>query len=239
MMTSLPWHHVHITITEREAAAHWHEQNSPAKRGQPTKRSENLYCGSNLLQIQSTAVAPVSNDTCIDSIGIGVLNVIESVTNWKSAGGSISVRMDRIALVQDPWGVPFELVERSSVGYTHINIATKTPEQLLDWYESNLGGARVICEWDTDRFVLAYDTMLLTFQQAISPVSSTDERFIDHLGWYTEDLDTTFHRLSANGVHFPVTPRDFGPVRLAFVEDPCGNWIELLEPPDGILRKPT
>jgi hypothetical protein len=71
-----------------------------------------------------------------------------------------------------------------------------------------------------------------------SPISSTGERIIDHLGWYTEDLDTTFHQLSTNSVHFPVLPREFGPVRLAFAEDPCGNWIELLEPPNGIIMKP-
>jgi len=71
-----------------------------------------------------------------------------------------------------------------------------------------------------------------------SPVSSTIERPIDHLGWYTDDLDASFTHLSANGVKFPVKPREFGQVRLAFAEDPGGNWIELLEPPKGIIKKP-
>lgn len=236
-MNRLPWHHVHITLVDREKAARWHEEHTPAKRNQPTKRSENLFYGPNLLQIQSTAVAPEPKDGYIDSIGIGVSNLSELITDWQSAGGSVSFRTQQTARVQDPWGVPFELVEMPRVGYTHINIVTIKPDQLRDWYESNLGGTRMTCEWDDDRLALAYDTILIVFNSATSPVFSTTERSIDHLGWYTNDLDAIFHQLSVNGVKFPVKPRAFGPVRLAFMEDPCGNWIELLEPPNGIITK--
>ena len=238
-MKSLPWHHVHITLTDREAAAKWHEQHSPAKRTQPTKRSENLYCGPNLLQIQSTTVAPEPSDGRIESIGIGVLDVSEAVADWQSAGGSIDGITRHTARVLDPWGIPFELIKSCRIGYTHINIASSEPEQLRNWYESNLGGTRITWRWDEIRLSLEYDTILILFTQAASPVLSTAQRPIDHLGWYTNDLDRTFNQLSAKGIHFPVTPRIFGPVRLAFVEDPCGNWIELLEPPNGIISKPT
>ncbi|MHA2007652.1 MAG: VOC family protein [Promethearchaeota archaeon] len=237
-MNDLPWHHVHVTTSDREATAHWHEKISPVKRGQPTKRSENLYWGPNLLQVQSTKVAPEPREGQIDSIGIGVINLDKAIEDWQSAGGSIDVRKRRIVKVKDPWGVPFELVEMSRVGYTHINITTATPEQLRDWYESNLGGERIMCEWDSTRIILAYDSMLIAFIPIVSPISSIKGRSIDHLGWYTTDLDEVFLRMSKNGIHFPVVPRKFGSVRLAFAEDLSGNWIELLEPPDGIVKKP-
>ncbi|MHA1727495.1 MAG: VOC family protein [Promethearchaeota archaeon] len=236
-MNGLPWHHVHITLKNRKAAARWHEEHTPAKLNQPTKRSENLVYGPNLLQIQSTAVAPKPNDAHIDSIGIGVSNITDAIADWQSAGGSINFHTHQTALVQDPWGVSFELVEMSRTGYTHINITAVKPEQLRDWYESNLGGKRITCEWDNTRLVLSYDTMLIVFNSASIPISSTAERTIDHLGWYTDDLDATFRQLSVNGVNFSVKPRGFGPVRLAFIEDPCGIWIELLEPPNGIITK--
>jgi len=236
-MSSLPWHHVHITITDREAAARWHEQYTLAKRVQPTKRSENLFCGPNLMQIQSESFTPEPRDARIDNIGIGVSNIIETVADWQSAGGSVETLTDQVALVRDPWGVRFELVEKSSVGYTHINIAAKIPQKLCDWYESNIGGTRTTCEWDDTRFALEYDTIQIVFM--MSPITSVSERPIDHLGWYTEDLEADFNRLSSKGVHFPVAPRPFGPVRLAFAEDPSGNWIELLEPPNGVIIKPT
>jgi hypothetical protein len=238
MKIDLPWHHVHVTLTDRETAAHWYEKHTPAKRISPTKRSEQLYSGPNLLQIQSTTVAAEPQDAIIDSIGIGVLNLAKVIADWQSSGGRVKNRTDRTIRVQDPWNVPFELVEGSRVGYTHINIAAKAPEQLCDWYETNLGGERVICEWDKTRLALEYDTMLLTFIEISSPISFTTKHPIDHIGWFTKDLDMTYQRLSSTGVHFPVTPRIFGPVRLAFLEDLCGNWVEILEPPNGIINKP-
>ena len=238
-MKSLPWHHIHVTLADREEAAKWHDQYTPAKRVQPTKRSENLYCGPNLLQIQSKAVAPEPRNGYIESIGIGVLNLNQAISEWKSAGGHINNLTPNTAEVRDPWGVQFELTESLHVGYTHINLAVPEPEKIFSWYEFNLGGSRKTCSWDATRLVLEYDSMLIMFITMETPISSTNERFIDHLGWFTEDLDSTYQSLSANNVHFPVLPRDNGPVRLAFAEDPCGNWIEILEPPNGKIRKQT
>lgn len=235
-MKGLLWHHVHITLPDREKAARWHDEYTSAKRGQPTKRSENLFFGPNLLQIQSTVVASESYDGHIDSIGIGVLNLTEKLDEWQSAGGSVSFRTKKTARVQDPWGISFELVEMPNMGYTHINIASSKPDQLRNWYETNLGGTRMTCEWDDSRYALAYDTMLIMFT-SVSTVLSTSEYSIDHLGWFTYDLDSIFNQLSVSGVKFPIKPRTFGSVRLAFMEDPCGNWIELLEPPNGIINK--
>ena len=236
-MKRLPWHHVHVTLADRETAAKWHDQHTPARRIQPTKRSENLFYGPNLLQIQSTAVAPEPRDGYIESIGIGVLNLSETVAEWESVGGTIDVLTSNYAKVQDPWGLPFELVEKSPGGYTHINITTVALEQLRDWYEKNLGGLRVTCEWDNTRLALEYDTMLIVFQPVNSTVLSYGKPTIDHLGWYTDDVDGIFDQLSMNGVYFPGKPRDYGLVRLAFAEDPCGIWIELHILPKG--GKPT
>jgi catechol 2,3-dioxygenase-like lactoylglutathione lyase family enzyme len=82
-----------------------------------------------------------------------------------------------------------------------------------------------------------YDTIQIVFAKIEPDVAATVGRPIDHLGWYTDDLDATFERLSANSVSFPIPPREFGQVRLAFAEDPCGIWVELVEPPDGIIAK--
>ncbi|MHA1988288.1 MAG: VOC family protein [Promethearchaeota archaeon] len=233
MMKSLPWHHVHITLPNREEAAKWHEEYTLAKRTQPTKRSENLYIGPNLLQIQGKSIASKAVKGYIDSIGLGVLKISDATTNWQSAGGSIDKATHYSVKVRDPWGVPFELIESPQEGYTHINIATNEPQELCDWYEKNLGGTRVPCEWDKTRVALKYDTMLIVFNPVNSTVFSTTERNIDHIGWYTDDVDAIFHQLSGNGVYFPGKPRDFGPVRLAFAEDPCGIWIELHILPKG------
>jgi catechol 2,3-dioxygenase-like lactoylglutathione lyase family enzyme len=237
-LESLPWHHVHITLPDREAAAIWLTEHSSVERRAPTKRSENLYLGPNLLQIQTEAMEKQSGNARIDSIGMGVTDLDSALVDWQAGGGIVLSKKANIARVEDPWGTPYELIKADRPGFTHINIETPTPEALRSWYEKNLGGKPVVCMWDIKRLALLYDTIQIVFAEISFDDLTTGERIIDHLGWFTDDLDTSCARLSENGVSFPVPPKEFGPVRLAFAEDPGGIWFELLEPPDGINLKP-
>ena len=234
---TLPWHHIHITLPDREAAAIWLANHTPVERRPPTKRSENLVWGPNLLQIQTDAVANEPRSALIDSVGMGVTNLESALAKWQSGGGSVVSKTTETARMNDPWGTPFEMIETDQAGFTHINIATPDAERLRAWYLVNLGGEPVPCGWNSSRLVLMYDTIQIVFAKMEPDFTSTAGRPLDHLGWYTDDLDATFERLSANGVSFPVPPREFGPVRLAFAEDPCGIWFELLESQDGNIIK--
>ena len=44
-----------------------------------------------------------------------------------------------------------------------------------------------------------------------------------------DDLDAEFERLIALGVTFTQQPMDAGPVRIAVLDDTCGNLIQLLQ----------
>lgn len=44
-----------------------------------------------------------------------------------------------------------------------------------------------------------------------------------------DDLDTEFKRLTDIGVEFTVKPMDAGPVRMAVIDDTCGNRIQLVQ----------
>lgn len=48
-----------------------------------------------------------------------------------------------------------------------------------------------------------------------------------------DDLDTEYERLSGLGVTFTQLPMDAGPVRMAVLDDTCGNLIQLVEMLDG------
>lgn len=43
------------------------------------------------------------------------------------------------------------------------------------------------------------------------------------------DLDSEYTRLSAAGVSFSIPPKDMGPVRIAVLDDTCGNHIQLMQ----------
>ncbi|WP_321792852.1 VOC family protein [Burkholderia pyrrocinia] len=44
-----------------------------------------------------------------------------------------------------------------------------------------------------------------------------------------DDLDAEFARLAAHGVRFTLEPMDAGPVRIAVIDDTCGNLIQLMQ----------
>jgi catechol 2,3-dioxygenase-like lactoylglutathione lyase family enzyme len=44
-----------------------------------------------------------------------------------------------------------------------------------------------------------------------------------------QDLDAEFARLRKLGVEFTLAPMDAGPVRMAVLDDTCGNLIQLVE----------
>lgn len=45
-----------------------------------------------------------------------------------------------------------------------------------------------------------------------------------------DDLDAEARRLESLGVRFVMSPRDAGPVRMAVIDDTCGNLIQLVQP---------
>lgn len=44
-----------------------------------------------------------------------------------------------------------------------------------------------------------------------------------------DDLDAEHRRLVENGVRFTLAPMDAGPVRMAILDDSCGNLIQLVQ----------
>ena len=97
------------------------------------------------------------------------------------------------------------------------------------------GGVAGTCPWDPSRLGVGYDTMWISFTS--EPVEAEETRPIDHIGFFTSELDATSARLEEIGAPFPIPPRPFNTVRLAFFEDPGGIWVELVELPGGRIPK--
>ena len=50
-----------------------------------------------------------------------------------------------------------------------------------------------------------------------------------HFGFVVEDVDEAYEDLAASGVEFVMEPSNFGDLRIAFLVDPTGTWVELIE----------
>jgi len=65
-----------------------------------------------------------------------------------------------------------------------------------------------------------------------TPPAATKGRYLDHIGFEVKDLDAFAKKLEADGVKFDMAPRDmtkqFG-LKIAFITDPFGTYIELTE----------
>ena len=245
MLSILPWHHAHITLPDRKAGAVWYSRLG-GRVGQPTPRSENVWYSENLLQIQTEAVAGTS-EGWISHLGFSNRDMGSLLTRLNLTHPVARTPVGTY-LAQDPWGTPIEFIESGDDRLHHIQIICNDPGNLADWYARCLGGDVVACPWDNARLSIAYDSITIVFAEAgyfqnsgvaASAHQPGTARNIDHIGWYTSDLDGTAARLRDAAVDFRVTPRKFGNIQLAFITDPTGIWIELVEPPGQVIPKET
>ena len=233
MTSPLPWHHIHITHENRAEAADWYAAHLGARIGKGTKRSENLWFESNLIQVQSdTGIAPPRSGE-IDHIGIGFPNLPEILRD--TVGGGATLVQEN--MIEDPWGTRIELMVSDETEFHHVHVICADSIVSSNWYAANLGGKVLPCPWDTKCLAIRYDTMWMVFEQGKPARGESAARPLDHTGWYTSDIDQTVEAMLASGSRFPVPVRDFGPVRLAFAEDPSGLWVELVEPVGGKIPK--
>ena len=230
---SLPWHHVHLTHEDRDRSAHWYVDHLGASDGGATKRSVSLRYGSNIIQIQSRAVA-TQGSASLDRIGLGCPDIDATVASAVSDGAKLLWGSDNV-LLEDPDGTRIELIEAAEPTFSHVQISTSDPESMQRWYAEMLGGTAGPCPWDESRLVVAFDTMRMSFTP--EPVETKEARPIDHIGFFTSELDATSARLEEAGAPFPIPPRPFNTVRIAFFEDPGGIWVELVELPGGRIPK--
>jgi lactoylglutathione lyase len=54
---------------------------------------------------------------------------------------------------------------------------------------------------------------------------------LDHIGFLVDDLDGMIKELCALGAKVVVDPWTEGKTRIAFLTDPDGNWIEIMQKP--------
>jgi lactoylglutathione lyase len=114
------------------------------------------------------------------------------------------------------------------VDHIHVNV----PDQAkgVEWYQKNFGG-KTLSE-APDRLLFG-DTRLIFLKNdkgLPSPGSA-----LDHIGFSVPDLDAAMKSLEANGAKVATPARDVpGLFKLAFVDDPWGTRIEVVQDADKL-----
>jgi catechol 2,3-dioxygenase-like lactoylglutathione lyase family enzyme len=117
----------------------------------------------------------------------------------------------------------------------HIAIYTRDLARLEAFYTQTLGFP-VVRRWDAAGIVFVDAGGLwieLTRQDA--PDDGTQPRALDqgvginHFALQVDDVDRSFKELADQGVDILAAPADYENVRVAFLADPDGNVLELIE----------
>ncbi len=120
----------------------------------------------------------------------------------------------------------------------HIAIYTRDLARLEAFYTQVLGFP-VVRRWDAAGIVFVDSGGLwieLTRQDA--PDDGTQPRALDqgvginHVAMQVDAVDRSFRELVDKGVRVLAAPADYENVRVAFLADPDGNVLELIEDPE-------
>lgn len=89
-------------------------------------------------------------------------------------------------------------------------------DQALDFYTNKLGS-------------VVKNDVPLGKHRWLTVVSTEQPDGIPAASFQVDDLDTEYKRLNDLGVTFTLKPMNAGPVRMAVLDDTCGNLIQLME----------
>ena len=174
----------------------------------------------------------------LDHFGFKVRNTAEFVARWRAAGMEVGPEFIGAegmpnAYVMAPDGVWVELQEDPSLhvpiaGY-HIHFITPDYEELLAWYTKVFSlGVRPRGRIGTTTDVPG---MNMSFGDAEEATAPTRGRALDHIGFEVDDLEAFCRKLEAMGIELDVDYREVESVglKIAFLTDPLGTYIELTE----------
>lgn len=112
--------------------------------------------------------------------------------------------------------------------YDHVHLNVPDAAAASTWYEKNFGGKRITEA--PNRIMFGSTRLMFLIAKDAKPSAGGA---IDHLGFSVADLDAKMKELEAAGVKIATPARDVpGLFKLAFVEDPWGTRIEVVQDPE-------
>ena len=119
--------------------------------------------------------------------------------------------------------------QTASLPYDHMHLAAPDPVQAVQWYQKYFGGQPLPGE-GTDRLMIGKTRFVFMKAQGAQPSAGSS---IDHVGFSVPDLDAKMKQFAADGVKI-VSPMQepAGLFKLAFIEDPWGVKIEVVQDPE-------
>jgi len=131
--------------------------------------------------------------------------------------------------------IPVPRVGSGRMSLIHVCLNVADAERAADWYESELGFERswefTTPDGDTrNLYVADEDGVEIQLSDTDGEESFEAGTAWDHLAIGVDDVDAAFERIDDHGVVSEPADQPAAGARTAFIEDPDGHVVELVEP---------
>jgi catechol 2,3-dioxygenase-like lactoylglutathione lyase family enzyme len=115
------------------------------------------------------------------------------------------------------------------IGTHHINLPTPNFESVKAFYTETLGFP-IVHAWPDAKiiFIDLGSTWLEVADRSNATAHVPATGGFAHIALHVENVDEAVAELVAKGVPIHTQPKDFQDIRLAFIQDPDGNMVELV-----------
>jgi len=229
--------HVHLNVTNIDV----HKQlfvevfgGTFVQKGPlPTVKFPNM-----LIAFRQGPTAGPSQGTVMDHFGFKVRNIAAMLQALRGLGYEVQSEFKgaegfKNAYVLGPDGLRLEMQEDTTLTAkaipNHIHFWTADYVKLLDWYVDTF--ALVKRKRGSIETTADAGTVNLSFANSKEPVLATKGRTIDHIGFEVKDLDAFVKQLEIKGIKLDMPVRAVPSIglKIAFLTDPSGTYIELTE----------
>ena len=110
--------------------------------------------------------------------------------------------------------------------YHHMHLTAPDPVEGAEWYAKHFDGTLI----QKDRCLIG-DIAFLFFKKKGEFPGSVGSS-VDHIGFSVEDIDAAMNGFEEAGVKIVSGVRELPGLKIAFIEDPWGTKIEIVQDPD-------
>ncbi len=146
------------------------------------------------------------------------------------------IEKNKQIMVTFPDKVRVEFNEDASIPapviFHHIHLTTTDPAALQAWYVKTFGAEAATRRNLPAAKIPGGEVDFLKAKEAPAP---TKGRTLDHIGFEIKDLDAFAKKLDAEGIKFDMPVRNIPAIglKIAFITDPVGTYIELTQGLEG------
>lgn len=117
----------------------------------------------------------------------------------------------------------------TAAGYHHVHLNATDPAAAAKWYADNLGGQAKKLGFFS---AVGFSKTIIIFFQAKPGFEGSVGSAVDHIGFSYKDISAKMKDLAEAKVEIVSGVEQEGPIKYAFIRDPWGTLIEIVEDPE-------